>query len=339
MKSPLTKGEKMTEIWIFSGRSHKGLAEEICRKLNRELSPKKVEDYGNACLEVILRKKVKGCKVFLIQTSVPQTLHRDLEELYQMINAAKENGASEIIVVMPYVSYARSDKKHTPRMAIAAKLLIELLKESGTVKVKKAGKVIRVNKMTRFIGIDFHSKKFEKFLSELDIRGYHLSALPLLAEYLKTKNLQNPILLAGDKGARKKARLLAKKLDIPTNSVGLVDKTRISDTEVRINNIDTEVAGKDVIIFDDEISPVATTLRALAKELKKRGAKSIVVAVTHASITQDTIRSLQKLDMIRELIVTDTVPIPAEARRLLPLRVLSVASLIAEAIKEISEEA
>lgn len=329
----------MEKIKIFSGRSHLGLAEEICRKLNIKLSPRKVQEYANGCLEVILQEGVKDCKVFLIQTSIPQTLHRDLWELFQMVNAAKENGASEIIPIMPYISYARSDKIYAPGMAIAARLLIELLKESGTVKVKKAGKVIRVNKMTRFIGIDFHSKEFEKFLSELDIRGYHLSATSLLAGYLKTKNLQDIILLAGDKGAMINATLLAEKLSIPIDSVGFVDKTRISDTEVRINNKDIEVAGKDVIIFDDEISPVATTLKTLAKELKKRGAKSIVVAVTHASITVDTIRSLQKLNMIRELIVTDTVPIPAEARRLLPLRVLSVAGLIAEKIKEISEEA
>lgn len=328
----------MTEIRIFSGRSHKKLAEEICRQLKIKLSQRETKDYADGCLEVILRDKVKGCKVFLIQTSVPQTLHRDLEELRQMINAAKEKGASEIIVVMPYVSYARSDKKYTSGMAIAARLLIELLKESGMVKVRKAGKVVRVSKMTKFIGIDFHSQKFEKFLSELNVRAYHLYALPLLAKYLKTKNLQNTILLAGDKGARKKARLLAKKLDITTDSVGFVDKTRISDIEVKIENIDIEVAGKDVVVFDDEISPVATTLKALVKELRKRGAKSIEVVVTHASITQDTIRSLQKLGMIRELIVTDTVPILEEARRLLPLRVLSVVGLIAEKIKEISEE-
>lgn len=286
---------------------------------------------------------MEDCKVFLIQTSVPQTLYHDLWELFQMVNAAKENGASKIIVVMPYVSYARSDKeksdkKYIPGMAIAGRLLIELLKESGTIETKVGEKVIRVNKMTRFIGIDFHSKKFEKFLSELDVRGYHLSALPLLAKYLKTKNLQNTILLAGDKGALRNATLLAGKLSIPIDSVGFVDKTRISDTEVRIDNIETEVAGKDVIIFDDEISPAATTLKALTKELEKRKVNSLRVAVTHVSITQDTIRSLQKLNMIKELIVTDTVPIPEEARRSLPLRVLSVTGLIAEKIKEISEE-
>jgi len=323
MKSPFTKGEKMEKIRIFSGRSHPILASEICRRLNAKFGQIVVKEYANGCFEVILQDEVKDCKVFLIQTSVLQTLHRDFWELFQMVNAAKENGASEIIVVMPYISYARSDKIYTQGMTISAELFVKLLKASG---------------MTRFIGIDFHSKEFEKFLSELDVRVYHLSALPLLAGYLETKNLQNTILLAGDKGALRNATLLAGKLSIPIDSVGFVDKTRISDTEVRIDNIDTEVAGKDVVIFDDEISPVATTLKAQAKELEKRKVNSLRVIVTHASITQDTIRSLQKLNMIRELIVTDTVPIPEEARRSLPLRVLSVAGLIAEKIKEISEE-
>ena len=257
-----------------------------------------------------------------------------------MINAAKENGASEIIVVMPYVSYARSDKeksdkKYIPGMAIAGKLLVELLKESGTVKVKKRGKEIRINKMTRFIGVDFHSKKFEKFLSELDVRAYHLSALSLIAEYLKTRHFGDGIVLSGDEGALDKTILLAKKLDLP---VGVVKKKRIDDRNVVIEKITAEVLGKDVIVFDDEISPAATTLKALAKELEKRGAKSITAAVTHASFMQETIKSLQGLKIIREIIVTDTIPIPEEAKRLLPLRVLSVAGLIAEKIKEISEE-
>jgi len=320
MKSPLTKGEKMEKIKIFSGRSNKGLAEEICRRLNIKLSPKEPREYANGCFEAILQEEVKDCKVFLIQTSIPQTLHHDLWELLQMVNAAKENGASEIIVVMPYVSYARSDKIYASGMAIAAKLLVKLLKASG---------------MTRFIGIDFHSKKFEKFLSELDVRGYHLSALPLFIEYLKTKYIGDGVVMSSDEGALDKTVLLAKKLGLP---VGVARKKRIDDKTVIIEDIVGEVSGKDVIIFDDEISPAATTLRTLAKELKKRGAKSIVVAVTHASITGDTIRSLQKLNMIRELIVTDTVPIPEEARRLLPLQVLSVAGLIAEKIKEISKE-
>ena len=313
----------MEKIKIFSGSSHIDLAKKICQQLKIRFSPTKVQEYANGCFEVILQNKVKNCKVFLVQTSVPQTLHQDLWELLQMITAAKENGAKEIIAVMPYVSYARSDREYTSGMAISAKLLVKLLKASG---------------ITRFIGIDFHSKEFEKFFPR-DVKVYHLSVLSSLAGYLeKTENLRDVILLAGDKGAIKNATLLAKKLNIPIDSVGFVEKTRISDTEVKIENIDIEVAGKDVAIFDDEISPVATTLKALVKELKKRRAKSIIVAVTHASITGNTIRSLQRLNVIREIIVTNTVPVPEEAKRLLPLQVLSVAGLIAGKIKEISEE-
>lgn len=319
MKSPLTKGEKMEKIKIFSGSSHPELAEEICRKLNIKLSPIIVQEYANGCFEVILREEVEGRTVFLIQTSLPETLHRDLWELLQMVSAAKENGASEIIVVMPYCSYARSDKIHAPGMTINAKLLVKLLETSG---------------MKRFVGIDFHSKAFEKLFPE-DVEVCHLSALYLIAGYLKTKSLLDGILLPGDEGNLNKAILLAQKLDLP---VGVTRKKRIDDKNVVIEDITGEIIGNEVIVFDDEISPVATTLKALAKELKKRGAKSITVAVTHASFAQETVRSLQEFRILREIVVTDTVPIPEEAKRLLPLRVLSVAGLIAEKIREISEE-
>jgi ribose-phosphate pyrophosphokinase len=325
----------MKGVKVFSGRSHLELAKEICRNLNIKLSPKKIKEYANGCFEFILREEVEGCKVFLIQTSVPQALHRNLWELLQMINIAKENGASEIIPIMPYVSYARSDKKYAPGMTIAGKLLIELLKESGTIETKVGGKVIRMNKMTRFIGVDFHSKEFEKFLSELDIRVYQLSALSLIAGYLKTKMFLDGILLPGDEGNLNKAILLAQKLNLP---VGVTRKKRIDDKNVVIEDITGEITGNDVIVFDDEISPVATTLKTLAKELEKRGAKSITAAVTHASFTKETIKNLQEIRILKEIVVTDTVPISKEARRLPPLRVLSVAGLIAEKIKEISKE-
>jgi len=311
--------QKLTEIKIFSGRSHPELVKEICRRLDIKLSPTKVQEYANGCFEVILQDEMKDCKVFLLQTSVPKTLHQDLWELFQMAGAAKENGASEVIVVMPYVSYARSDKIYSQGMTVSAKILVKLL---------------RASEIIGFIGVDFHSKAFEEFFPKR-IRVYHISALALLAEYLKTKRITNGILLSGDEGYLEKTILLAKKLDLP---VGLAKKKRIDDKTVIIENIVGEVSEKDVIIFDDEISPAATTLKTLAKELEKRGAKSIISAVTHASFTQETIKNLQDIRILREIIVTDTVPIPEEARKALPLQVLSVAGLIAEKIKEISEQ-
>lgn len=311
----------MEKIKIFSGRSHKKLATKICQKLNTKLSQKKIEPYANGCFEVIFQDKVKGCRVFLIQTSASQTLHQDLWELFQMVNSAQRNGAREVVVIMPYVSYARSDKIKidSPGMTISGELLVKLLEASG---------------MTRFIGINFHSKEFEKFFSE-KAKVYHLSALPLIARRLERKNLKNTILLAGDKGAFGNASSLAEKLSIPA---GYVDKTRISGRRVKVKKINIDVTGRNVILFDDEISPAATTVRTIGKELEKRGVNSLIVAVTHASIVQKTARSLKALKILKEIIATDTVPIFEEVRKSLPLRILSVADLIATEIKEISKE-
>jgi len=310
---------KLTEIKIFSGRSHRGLAEEICQKLHIKLSLTKVQEYANGCFEIILQDELKGRKVFLIQTSVPQTLHRDFWELLQMVNAAKKNGAKEIIVVMPYVSYARSDKIYAPGMAISAELLIRILKESG---------------IARFIGIDFHSKEFEKFLLELNIKGYHLSALPLIAECLKTKRIGDGIMLPGDEGALDKTVLLAKKLGLP---VGVAKKKRIDDKTVIIEDIVGEVSEKDIIVLDDEIS-VGTTIGTLGKKLEELSAKSLTVAVTHGLFVGKAIENLKSLKILREIVVTDSLPISSEVEKSLSVRVLSVAGLIAEKIKEISNE-
>jgi ribose-phosphate pyrophosphokinase len=187
--------------------------------------------------------------------------------------------------------------------------------------------------MTGFIGIDFHSKRLKNFFTK-KTKVYHLSVFPLIVRYLK-KNLKNTIVLPADKGASKSANFLAKELNIP---IGSVDKTRINDTKVRIEKITVNVSGKDVIFFDDEISPVATTVITLGKELEKRKAKSLTVAVTHASIINKTIRKLKGIKILKEIIVTDTIPIPPEASESLPLRIISVAEILAETIREISKE-
>lgn len=311
----------MKEIKIFSGKSYPELAKKVCRRLGISLSPLKIKGYANGCFEVILEENVCNQMVFLIQTSLPDTcyLHENLWELFQMISAALNSGAKEVIVVMPYVSYSRSDKIYTPGMSISGDLLVGFLETAG---------------MRRFIGIDFHSKEFRKFFSETT-KLYHLSAMSLIAEFLKKRNLENTILLPADEGILKSTAILSGKLNIP---IGTVKKTRISDTEVKIEKINGEVTGKNVILLDDEISPLATTVRTLGKELEKRGANNLTVAVTHASIFQKTIRNLQKLTILKEFITTDTIPITRTAREFLPLKVLSIAGLLAKTIRNISEE-
>lgn len=308
----------MEKIKIFTGRSHTNLAKKICQQLQVSLSPIEIKEYANGCFEVTLKDNVSNKIVFLIQTSLPDPcrLHQDIWELCQMIDATLKSGAKEAVVVMPYISYARSDKIYTPGMGIAGELLVRLLETSG---------------MRRFIGIDFHSKEFEKFFSS-KTKVYHLSALPLIARYLKGKNLKDTILLPGDQAAFKKTSFLARKLDLP---LGSVMKKRISDTKVKIEKIRGDIVNKDIIIFDDEISPVATTVSTLGKELEKRGANSLTVAVTHASIVPKTVEILQRIKILKEIIVTDTVPISKEIKKSLSLKILSVAELLAEKIREI----
>ncbi|MCX6764309.1 MAG: ribose-phosphate diphosphokinase [Candidatus Nealsonbacteria bacterium] len=310
----------MKGIKIFSGKSHRKLAKRICRQLEVPLSPLKIEEYGNGCSEVILEKYVRNKIVFLIQTSSPKNLSKHLLQLLLMTETVSECGAKKIIVIMPYVSYSRSDKKHKKcrnKMIIAGKWLIRALEKNG---------------MNKFIGIDFHSKRFEKFFSP-ETEVHHLSALPLIVKALEKKNLnpESTIILAPDKGACKKTSHLAKELKIP---FGWVEKKRISDTKVEIEKIHGEVAGKDVIVLDDEIS-TGGTIKTLADKLTKLKARSLTIAVTHGLFLGKALKNFQKIKILKKIIVTDTVPISKKVKRHLPLEILPIDELLAEKIKEI----
>lgn len=318
---------KLKEIRIFSGKSHPELARRICQqlsplKLGVPLSHLKIEEYKNGCPVVILEEDIRNKIVFLIQTSSPDDLSKHLWELLLMIKTASVCGAEEVIVIMPYTSYSRSDHKDKGcgnRMIITGKWLVEELEKNG---------------MNRFIGIDFHSEKFEKFFSS-KTKVYHLSASSLIAKTLEEKNFEpeTTILLASDEGALGKTVLLAKELGL---AFGYVEKERIADNKVKIKKIHGEVAGKDVVVLDDEIS-TGGTIKTLAKELTKLKAKSLTIAVTHGLFVGDALKNFQKIKTLKEIIFTDTVPVSERVKKSLPLRILSVDNLIAEKIKEICQ--
>lgn len=307
----------MKELKIFSGKSNAALAEKVCQLIRIPLGSLQCEEYKQGCFEIIFKEDVCQKTVFLIQTSLSDVnnLHRHIWELFQMINSAKNCKAEEIIVVMPYVSYARSDKIYAQGMGINGELLVRLLESSG---------------MTGFIGIDFHSDKFESFFSS---KVYHLSALDLLVKELKKENLENALILPADMGAFKKGSILAEKLGVP---VGRVEKERISNTEVKIKSISGEFANKDVVIFDDEIS-TGTTLKTLAGEVERSGAKSIIFAVTHGLFVGNAVENFKEIKNLKRIIVTDTVPVTKDVQEALSLNILSVDGLLAEKIKEICE--
>ena len=270
---------------IFSGKSHPELAEGVCQELGIKLSPTRIQDYSTGCSEVFLEEDVNGKTVFLLQTSLPESavLHRDIWDLLQMVNAAKTCKAKEIIAVMPYVSYARSDKIDFPGMGIGVELLTRLLERSG---------------ITGFMGVDFHSDGIEKFFS---VKVYKLSALDLISEALKERDLKNVIILPGDEGAFDKAFVLAEGLGV---EVGQVEKERVSDSEVKIKVTAGEIGGKDVVIFD------------------------------HGLFAGNAVNSFKEIKKLKEIIVTDTIPQKEETKRNLPLKILSVDKLLADKIKK-----
>lgn len=310
----------LKKIKVFSGSSYPALAEEICKQLGIPLSSLETKKYKNGCFEVILKGNIQDKRVFIIQTSLPNEnlLHKHIWELYQIVEAAVRSNAKEVIVIMPYVSYARSDKRYKPNMAINGELLVKILEKLG---------------MKGFIGINPHSSLFKDFFYSANYVRL-VSAESLIIDRLKKMDLQNTILLSGDASTFPQASYMGEQLGIP---VGRVEKERINDSQVRIKIIGREIMGKNIIIFDDEIS-TGTTIITLIKEAKKKGAKKIIIATIHGLFAGDAVRNLQKIEDLEQIIVTDTVPISKEARESLPLIVISVAGVLAEEIKKFSGE-
>jgi len=190
---------------IFSGTSYSDLGKRICQDLGIKPGFFQRKEYSNSCFELIFQENLYGKIVFLIQTSLAEShkLHEQIWELLQMVNFCRSCGAKEIIAIMPYVSYSRSDKIHTKGMVINAELLVKLLEAAG---------------ITGFMRIDFHSSEFVKFFSS---KVYHLSALDLLVQALKKNNLDDSFILPADKGVLEKSPILGKKLCL---EVGRVEK-------------------------------------------------------------------------------------------------------------------
>lgn len=310
----------MDRLKIFAGSSCKELGEAVCGQLGTKLSPIKIYHYQTGCFEVALDDNVRGCKVFLLQSSLPNenSLHRHIWELLQMINAAKKASAKKITAVIPYLSYARSDKKWRGRMSIAGKLFAAMLEKAG---------------MDGIIGVDFHSPEFQGFF-DTDTIVDNLQTLPLLAQYLTAKHFpsKKTIILPGDGGFYEEAKELGARLNIP---VGSVKKKRLDSNTVQIEEIEGKIKGKHVIIADDEICTAGTT-SAVAEKAHQLGAISIVIVATHGLFQGEAISRL-KHPWINEIVVADTIPFPREKllKAGLPIKIVSIVPLLAAAIREI----
>jgi ribose-phosphate pyrophosphokinase len=301
----------MREITIFCGTAHQDLAEEVCECLDVPLAPATIRHFSNDCLYVQLNANCRESDVFIIQPLVPP-VQENLMQLLFMLDAARGASAARATAVIPYYSYARSDKKDAPRISIAGRLTADLLVTAGA---------------NRVLTMTLHAAQVHGFFS---VPTDHLNALDVLARHFQNDDLSNTIVLSPDLGNAKSASNFARLLNVP---MAAGRKHRIADDRVVIDTIVGEVEGKDVIIIDDEIANGGTIVEILER-VRERHVGRISLACTHGLFTGSAIERLRAQQDIAEIVTTNTVPIPPE-KRLPNMTILSIAPLLSEAIRRI----
>ena len=295
---------------VFAGNANKALAESIARKLGMDVGEAMVTRFADGESWVEIKDNVRGADVFVIQPTCTPA-NENILELLIIIDALKRASSDRITAVMPYYGYARQDRKVSPRTPITAKLVADLLTAAGA---------------DRIITMDLHAGQIQGFFN---IPVDHLYAKPILLSYIKENLLDDLVVVSPDAGGADRARSYAKLLKSP---MALIDKRRPKPNETEIMNIIGEVEGKRAVIVDDIIDTAGTIVQA-AKALKKQGAKGVYACCTHPVLSGPAIERLESSE-ITELITTDTVPLGNKST-CEKIKVLSVAGLLAEAIRRI----
>ena len=303
----------MNKLAIFSGNANRRLTEDICAYLKVSLKDALISRFSEGEVRVKINENVRGLDVFVIQSISPPP-NENLMELLVLIDALKRASAKRITAVLPYYAYARQDRKDQPRVPISAKLVANLIAVAGT---------------DRLLTMDLHAGQIQGFF---DIPVDHLYAAPVFIEYLKKLNLCDAVIVSPDVGGIKIARAFAKRLG---SSLAIVDKRRINTTDTQVMNVIGDVSDKDVIIVDDMVA-TAGSLKEAVLVLKKKGAREIYAAISHPLLSGTAIERIKSIPL-KQLIVSDTIPIPKE-KKLENIKVLSIANLLGEAIKRIHQE-
>jgi ribose-phosphate pyrophosphokinase len=301
----------MSEITIFCGTAHQELAQEVGDCLSVALSPATIRHFSNDCLYVQLNSNCRESDVFIIQPLVTP-VQEHLMQLLFMLDACRGASAARTTAVIPYYSYARSDKKDAPRISIAGRLIADLLATAGA---------------NRVLTMTLHAPQVHGFFS---VPTDHLNALNVLAQHFHNYDLSQTVVLSPDLGNAKTASNFARLLNLP---MAAGRKQRIADDRVIIDTIVGDVEGKDIIVLDDEIANGGTMIEILDR-LHEHHARRISLACTHGLFTGSAISRLRDRQDIAEIVTTNTVPIPQE-KRLPNMTVLSIAPLLAEAIRRI----
>ena len=297
-------------LLLVSGNANKPLAEEIAKYLSIPLCGAIVDSFSEGEIRVQVLDDVRGSDCFVIQPTCPDP-NKNLMELLTLIDALRRSSAERITAVLPYYGYARQDRKDRPRVPITAKLVANLITVAGA---------------NRVLTLDLHAGQLQGFF---DIPLDQLYAVNVFIDYIERKNIKDLVVVSPDVGGIKMVRAYAKKMNC---DFAVVDKRRTDDMKVEVMNILGEVKDKKGLMVDDMVATAGSLCEA-AEALRRAGAKSIYAVATHAILSGPAIERIDK-SCIDELCVTNSIPLSKEKQHP-KIRVLSVAPLLAEAIRRI----
>jgi ribose-phosphate pyrophosphokinase len=301
----------MDELKVFSGNAHPALAQSVCDYLGIPLGEAEILEFSNENIFVRILENVRQRDVFVIQP-ICSPVNKSLVELLIMLDALKRASAGRITTVIPYYGYGRTDKKDQPRVPITARLIADLLTTAGA---------------NRVLTVDLHAPQIQGFFT---IPVDELTALSILTQYLKEKVLDNLVVVATDIGISKRARDIAAKLNTP---LAIIEKRRLGNIDATETlNVIGEVQGMRALTIDDEIDTAGSLVNAV-DTLLQQGATDVYACCTHPVFSGPAVQRIAS-SPVKEVVVTDTIPVTGN-KRLEKITVLSVASLLGEAIHRI----
>jgi ribose-phosphate pyrophosphokinase len=304
----------MNQVKLFCGNSNPALASAVAGTLGLELGKADVGTFSDGEVNVEIRENVRGMDCFVLQ-SICHPANTHLMELLIVVDALRRSSARRITAVVPYYGYARQDRKVAPRTPITAKLVADLITVAGT---------------DRVLCLDLHAGQIQGFFN---LPVDNLYATPVLLQAIRQRFGGNLVVISPDAGGVERARAYAKRLEA---SLAIIDKRRESANVSEVMNIVGEVQDRTCVMVDD-IVDTAGTLTEGARALVQAGARHVYAAVTHPVLSGPAIKRIEE-SPLQEVVVADTIPLRAEARECAKVQVVSIAGLLAEAIRRITNE-
>ncbi len=302
------------KLKIFTGTANTALAHEICDYLDREMGQSSTTRFSDGEIYFQILENVRGADVFIVQPTGPP-VDSNLMELFLMIDAFKRASAKRITAVIPYFGYARQDRKDKPRVPISAKVVSDLLVASGT---------------HRLLTMDLHAPQIQGFFS---IPVDHLFAAPVLVEYFQKLNLSNLTIVSPDAGGVERARAFAKRLNA---ELAMANKRRLEANVAEVVNLIGEVRGRTCLVVDDLIDTAGTLVKTV-EALMKQGATRVYATCSHPVLSGPAVDRIENSEL-EEVVVTNSIQLHSDLRKCKKIRVLSVGSLLAQAVQSIHEE-